>query len=327
MGCAFPEGEQGLNVARIVVFQAGLPDSVAGATVNRFCGSSMYALHMAAGAIQMNAGEAFICAGVESMTRVPIMGFNPMPHPGLHARASGGVHLDGRDGRERGDPVPDHAAPAGGLRADVADPRGERAESREVRRRDHPDRRERRDGPRGRLHPRRYDAGSAGRPEARLRRARHRDRRHVVAAHRRRRGDARVQRGLRQGARAEAARADPEHRRRRLRAGDHGHRARYPPRARRWSAPASPRPTSTSSSSTKPFPSQSLASIRDLGLDPAKVNIDGGAIALGHPLGATGARITGKAASLLVRTGGSFALATQCIGGGQGIATVLEAVG
>src|SRR5688572_3594010 len=71
MGCAFPEGEQGLNVARMVVFQAGLPDSVAGATVNRFCGSSMYALHMAAGAIQMNAGEAFICAGVESMTRVP----------------------------------------------------------------------------------------------------------------------------------------------------------------------------------------------------------------------------------------------------------------
>jgi acetyl-CoA acyltransferase len=75
------------------------------------------------------------------------------------------------------------------------------------------------------------------------------------------------------------------------------------------------------------FASQSLASLRDLGLDAAKVNIDGGAIALGHPLGATGARITGKAASLLVRTGGSLALATQCIGGGQGIATVLEAVG
>jgi acetyl-CoA acyltransferase len=58
----------------------------------------------------------------------------------------------------------------------------------------------------------------------------------------------------------------------------------------------------------------------------AKVNIDGGAIALGHPLGATGARIVGKAASLLQRTGGKYALATQCIGGGQGIATVLEAI-
>ena len=74
------------------------------------------------------------------------------------------------------------------------------------------------------------------------------------------------------------------------------------------------------------FAAQSLACIRDLQLDKSKVNIDGGAIALGHPLGATGARIVGKAAALLKRTGGKYALATQCIGGGQGIATVLEAV-
>jgi acetyl-CoA acyltransferase len=75
------------------------------------------------------------------------------------------------------------------------------------------------------------------------------------------------------------------------------------------------------------FASQYVAVLRDLGLDPAKVNIDGGAIALGHPLGASGARITGKAASLLKRERATFALATQCIGGGQGIATVLEASG
>ena len=74
------------------------------------------------------------------------------------------------------------------------------------------------------------------------------------------------------------------------------------------------------------FASQALACMRELGLDAAKTNIDGGAIALGHPLGATGARIVGKAASLLKREGGRYALATQCIGGGQGIATVLEAV-
>ena len=74
------------------------------------------------------------------------------------------------------------------------------------------------------------------------------------------------------------------------------------------------------------FASQALACMAELGLDEAKVNLDGGAIALGHPLGATGARITGKAAALLQRQGGRFALATQCIGGGQGIATVLEAV-
>ncbi|HEY6336575.1 MAG TPA: acetyl-CoA C-acyltransferase, partial [Alphaproteobacteria bacterium] len=74
------------------------------------------------------------------------------------------------------------------------------------------------------------------------------------------------------------------------------------------------------------FASQSIACIRDLGIDKSRVNLDGGAIALGHPLGATGARITGKAAQLLKREGKRFALATQCIGGGQGIATILEAV-
>jgi len=74
------------------------------------------------------------------------------------------------------------------------------------------------------------------------------------------------------------------------------------------------------------FASQSLACIRDLGIDIAKVNLDGGAIALGHPLGATGARIVGKAASLMKREGKKYALATQCIGGGQGIATILESV-
>jgi acetyl-CoA acyltransferase len=74
------------------------------------------------------------------------------------------------------------------------------------------------------------------------------------------------------------------------------------------------------------FSSQALACIRDLGLNPATVNLDGGGLAIGHPLGATGARITGKAAALLVREQGRYALATQCIGGGQGIATVLERV-
>jgi acetyl-CoA acyltransferase len=75
------------------------------------------------------------------------------------------------------------------------------------------------------------------------------------------------------------------------------------------------------------FASQALACIRELGLDLATVNLHGGAMALGHPLGATGARITGKAAQLLARSGGGrHALATQCIGGGQGIATVLQAL-
>jgi acetyl-CoA C-acetyltransferase len=74
------------------------------------------------------------------------------------------------------------------------------------------------------------------------------------------------------------------------------------------------------------FASQALACAHDLGIRDETLNIDGGAIALGHPLGATGARIVGKAASLLQRVGGRYALATQCIGGGQGIATILERI-
>ena len=64
--------------------------------------------------------------------------------------------------------------------------------------------------------------------------------------------------------------------------------------------------------------------VSDLEIDQSKINIDGGALALGHPLGATGARITGKAADLLKRENKKYALSTQCIGLGMGIATVIE---
>ncbi len=89
LGCAFPEAEQGFNMARLVVLLSGLPITVAGTTINRFCGSSMQSIHFAAGAIQMNAGEVFICAGVESMSRVPMTGFNPMPNPVLNDEMPG----------------------------------------------------------------------------------------------------------------------------------------------------------------------------------------------------------------------------------------------
>ena len=74
------------------------------------------------------------------------------------------------------------------------------------------------------------------------------------------------------------------------------------------------------------FGSQSVACIRELGISMDRVNLDGGGIAIGHPLGATGARITAKAAQIMTREGKRLALATQCIGGGQGVATILEAV-
>jgi acetyl-CoA acyltransferase len=74
------------------------------------------------------------------------------------------------------------------------------------------------------------------------------------------------------------------------------------------------------------FAAQSLAVIEEMGLNPSIVNIDGGALALGHPLGASGARIVGRASEILARNGSRVALATMCIGGGQGIATILEKV-
>ncbi len=89
VGCAFPEGEQGFNVARLIGLLADLDLSVGGVTVNRFCGSSMQSVHIAAGQIMLGAGEAFLCAGVESMSRVPMMGFNPMPNPALHETRPG----------------------------------------------------------------------------------------------------------------------------------------------------------------------------------------------------------------------------------------------
>ncbi len=154
----------------------------------------------------------------------------------------------------------------------------------------------------------------------------HGHRRHLLAGHRRRRRHAGLLGGLRAraraGSRSRASRA-----------------SRSPAaRPRSWASARWPRPARRSQRAgltvadidlfelNEAFASQSLACIDELGLDPAKVNLDGGAIALGHPLGATGARITGKAAALLAREGKRYAVATQCIGGGQGIATVLEAV-
>jgi len=83
IGCAFPEGEQGMNLARLVGALAGLPETAAGVTVNRFCASSLQAVNMAAQNIMLDLGDAFVAGGVESMSRVPMGGFNPSFNPHL----------------------------------------------------------------------------------------------------------------------------------------------------------------------------------------------------------------------------------------------------
>ncbi len=83
IGCAIPEGEQGLNVARIGVLLAGLPQGVAGVTVNRFCASGLTAIAMAADRIRVGEADAMIAGGVESMSLVPMMGNRPSMNPAI----------------------------------------------------------------------------------------------------------------------------------------------------------------------------------------------------------------------------------------------------
>ncbi|GAC1474766.1 MAG: thiolase family protein [Ktedonobacteraceae bacterium] len=83
LGCAFPEGEQGMNLARLVGALAGLPETAGGVTVNRFCASSLQAVNMAAQNVMLGLGDVVIAGGIESMSRVPMGGFNPSFNPRL----------------------------------------------------------------------------------------------------------------------------------------------------------------------------------------------------------------------------------------------------
>ena len=325
LGCAFPEAEQGFNMARLVAFLAELPLSVAGATVNRFCGSSMYAIHMAAGAIKMNAGEVFICAGVESMTRVPIMGYNPMPHPGLYERFPQAYISMGETAENV---ATKYQITREAQEAFAVQSQSKAAAAQEAGKLDDEIIPIKSDGTV-------VDADGCIRPEttaeglSELKPAF--DENGTVTAG--------TSSPLTDGAAATLVCSE-----------DYAERSSLRPLARIKSiavagcapeimgigpVPASRKALERAGLSiadidvaevNEAFSSQSLACLRDLDLDADRVNLDGGAIALGHPLGATGARITGKAAALLVREGGTYALSTQCIGGGQGIATVLEAV-
>src|SRR5882672_10062675 len=93
LGCAYPEAAQGNNLARIVGLLAGLPQHVGGMTVNRFCGSSMQAVHIAAAQIEAGMGDAFLCVGVESMTMVPQGGFNFSPNPHLREQSDAYISM------------------------------------------------------------------------------------------------------------------------------------------------------------------------------------------------------------------------------------------
>ncbi len=324
LGCAFPEGEQGLNVARLIVLLAGLPLSIGGATINRFCGSSMQAIHSAVGAIEAGAGDVFICAGVESMSRVPMGGFNPLPNPKLYEAMPGAYMSMG----ETAENVARRFEITRRMQEEFA------VES----------------------HKRSFKALENGHFESEIIPFLFRDQKiekdgcirpetslEILAT---------LKPAFEVGGTVTAGTSSP------LTDGAAAVLVVSEDYARKNNLSCLARIKSMAVAGCDPeimgigpvnatrkalsragiavedldvielneaFASQALACVKELGLDLQKVNLDGGALALGHPLGATGARITGKAASLLKREGKKYALATQCIGGGQGIATILEA--
>ena len=320
-GCAFPEGEQGFNIGKIVTFMTSMNINTAGMTVNRWCGSSMQSIHIAAGAIAMGSGKAFICCGVESMTRVPMNGFNPLPHPKLN-EDNPNVYLS-----------------MGTTAENVAKKyQLTRKEQQEFA---------------IKSHQKAYESQSKGNFKNEITTINNCSKDGGIRPN----TNQEILDGLKlafdESGTITAGTASP------LTDGAAATLICDEEYAKSNKLDILARIVSTSVQGCAPevmglgpigatikalkradlkikdidiielneaFSSQSLACIKDLEIDEKKVNIDGGAIALGHPLGATGARITGKAADLLRRENKKYALSTQCIGLGQGIATVLETV-
>jgi acetyl-CoA acyltransferase len=322
-GWAYPEGEQGYNIAKIVTFMTGMPEHVAGMTVNRWCGSSMQTIHNAAGAIAMSAGNVFICCGIESMTKVPINGLNYSPHPDLN-HSNPNVYLSMGDTAEN---VAKKYNLSREIQQDFAISSHQKASYAEMNNNFTDEITKIKT--KGLI----VEKDGAIRPNTSQEILNSLklvfDKKGTITA-----GTASP---FTDGASATLI-CNEEY-------------------AKKNNLDILAKVVSTSVQGCPPelmglgpigaskkalkranltiedidvvelneaFASQSLACIKDLNIDPQKVNIDGGAIALGHPLGATGARITAKAAQILKREKKKYALATQCIGLGQGIATILE---
>jgi len=322
IGCAFPEGEQGFNIGRVVGFLADLPITAAGSQVNRWCGSSMSAIHMAAGAIAAGAGDLFVCGGVESMSRVPMLGFNPILNPRLQKEKADsyigmGMTAENLAQRYQIDRAAQQEfAVTSQQRAAAAQAEGRFADE---------------------IVPIPTKAGVV-------------DQDGCIRADTTEAGLSTLKPAFLATGTVTAGTSSP------LTDGASAVLVASADYAEKHGLPVLARIASMSVAGCAPdvmgigpvpaarkalaraglemsamdvvelneaFAAQALAVERDLMLDHARVNLDGGAIALGHPLGASGARITGKAASLLARTGGKFALATMCVGGGQGVATIL----
>lgn len=320
LGCAYPEGEQGLNLGRISTYLSGLPHTVPGMTTNRLCGSSMQVVHTAAGSIAMGSGDAFICAGVETMSRVQRGGFNRTLHPdiesqfpdayigmGMTAENLANSHQISRRNQElfaaSSHEKAISAQERGYFRDEIVSVDGVSLD--------------------GCMRPPNLEKMAQLKPAFV-------ENGTVTAA---------TSSPLTDGAAAMLVCSEEF-------ATSHGLKplasiistsvSGVPPEIMGYGpVPSSLKALQRAGLNmddldvielNEAFSAQSLACIQDMGLemDDGRINIDGGALSIGHPLGASGCRITGKSASLLQRLNSDYALATMCIGGGMGIATVLE---
>lgn len=320
IGCAFQVGEQCFNIGKLVTFLTGMDIKTSGMTVDRWCGSSMEAIHIAAGKIAMGSGKVFICGGVESMTRVTT-GFDPIPYPytetinpnvyfsmGITAENVAKKYNITRKEQQE-------FAISSHQKASEAQSKGYFNNEITIIGNCSTD---------GNIRPNSNQETLDGLKLAF-------DQNGTVTAA--------TSSPLTDGA-AVTLICEEQY----AKDNNLDILGRIVSTSVQGCAPefmglgpigASKKALERAKLSIKDidiieineaFASQSLACIKDLELDQKKINLDGGALALGHPLGATGARITGKAADLLRRENKKYALATQCIGLGMGIATIIESV-
>jgi acetyl-CoA acetyltransferase family protein len=328
LGCAFPEGEQGFNLARPVAALAGIPNSAGATTVNRFCASALQALNMAAQAIMLGDGDVMVAAGVESMSRVPMGGFNPSFHPRLADSMSGlpcayiPMGMTAENVAKRYDLTreeQDRFALCSHQRAVAAQDAGKFTEVVPVSLPDGSvmalDEGPRRDTSIERLaslEPVFVKGGT------------------VTAGNSSPLNDGASAAVLMSAERARDLGITPLARVRAMAV------AGVDPELMGIGPIPATRKALARAGMTiedvdlvhlnEAFASQSLVVQRELGIPDEKLNIHGGALALGHPLGSSGIRLVAQLLSELSATGGTIGLATLCVGGGQGVATIIERI-
>ena len=338
IGCATPEAEQGMNMARIIALRAGLPTSVAGMTVNRFCSSGLQTIAMAAQAIQTGMNEVLVAGGVESMSRLPMGGYNISPNPYLAEHYPESYMSMG------------HTAEEVARRFQIS-----RAEQDEFALRSHQRAAAAIDGGKFKdeiipLDITLSDTDEAGRPRvkqfvfdtdegvrkdtslealAKLKPA-FNVTGSVTAGNSSQTSDGAAALVMMSADRAQkeglkplgvfrsfaVAGVDPD-------IMGIGPVAAVPKALQKAGLTIADMDVIELNEA---FASQSLYVIRELGMDLDKVNVNGGAIALGHPLGCTGSRQTVTLLNELQRRDGRYGLVTMCIGGGMGAAGVFERV-